>query len=130
MRRAVPGVLLLAAGVFGGASATSAHHGFTHYDMKKTITLAGAVAAFEWENPHCLVYLDVMDDKDQVQHWTLEMSSTLSMSRRAWNKDSLKRGDHVIVEIHPAVNGAPVGVNSGPGFALKFVVNGKEMPSR
>jgi hypothetical protein len=52
------------------------------------------------------------------------------MSRRAWNKDSLKRGDHVIVEIHPAVNGAPVGVNSGPGFALKFVVNGKEMPSR
>jgi hypothetical protein len=107
-----------------------AHHGFAHYDLKKTIELTGTITAFEWSNPHCLVYLDVMGDNGQVQHWTLEMSSILSMSKRGWNRDSLKRGDHVTVETHPATNGAPVGISSGPGFALKFVINGKEFPAQ
>jgi hypothetical protein len=36
----------------------------------------------------------------------------------------------VAVETHPARNGAPVGITSGPGFGLKVVVNGKEVRSR
>lgn|ERR1700722_2855252 len=130
MRSKVLVMLVLAAGALGWASATSAHHGFTHYDMKKTVTLTGVITAFEWSNPHCLVYVDVMDDNNQVQHWTLEMASTFAMSRRGWNKDTVKRGDHAIVETHPAENGAPVGISASPSFVLKFVVNGKEMPSR
>jgi Family of unknown function (DUF6152) len=130
MRSKVLILLVLAAVALGWASATSAHHGFTHYDMKKTITLTGVITAFEWSNPHCLVYVDVMDNDNQVQHWTLEMASTFAMSRRGWSKDTIKRGDHAIVETHPAENGAPVGISASPSFALKFVVNGKEMPAR
>jgi hypothetical protein len=108
----------------------SAHHGVGNYDMKKTIVLMGTITAFDWSNPHCLAYVDVADDGGHVKHWTLEMSSTSTMSHRGWNKDVLKRGDQVEVETHPAVNGAPVGITSGPGFALRVIVNGKEVPVR
>lgn len=108
----------------------SAHHGVTNYDMKKTIVLAGTVTAFDWSNPHCLAYLDVTNESGRVSHWTLEMSSTRTMSHRGWDRNTLKRGDTIIVETHPARNGAPIGITAGPAFGLKVVVNGKEFPSQ
>jgi len=107
-----------------------AHHGVAHYDMKKTIVLTGTLTAFDWGNPHCLVHMDVMDETGHFRHWTLEMASTFAMSKRGWGKDTLKRGDQVIAETHPAQNGTPLGISSSPDFALKFVVNGREIPSR
>lgn len=108
----------------------SAHHGVTNYDMKKTISLNGTVTDFDWSNPHCLTHLDVTDEGGRVSHWTLEMASTYTMTRRGWAMDTLKRGDQIKVETHPAKNGAPVGITSGPGFSLKVIVNGKELPSQ
>ena len=120
----------VAAGLALVSIPASAHHGITNYDMKKTIVLSGTITAFDWSNPHCLAYLDVMDDSGQVKHWTLEMTSTSTMAHRGWDKYTLKRGDTITVETHPARNGAPIGITSGPGFALKVVVNGKEISSR
>src|ERR1700736_4469843 len=97
MRRTALPFLILAAGRFLVSRAVSAHHGPAHYDMKKTIALSGTVTAFDWGNPHCLIHMDVMDDSGHFQHWTLEMSSISAMSRRVWAKDTLKRGDQVIV---------------------------------
>jgi hypothetical protein len=130
MRSKVFRLLVVAAGFALVSSSISAHHGLTNYDMKKTIVLTGTITAFDWGNPHCLAHLDVMDDSGNVRHWTLEMNSTFTMSHKGWDRDTLKRGDQVIVETHPARNGAPIGITSGPGFALKVVVNGKEIPSR
>ncbi len=130
MKSKILSLLLATAGLASLAIPASAHHGVTNYDMKKTIALTGTITAFDWANPHCLAYLDVTDERGQVKHWTLEMSSTFTMSHRGWDKDSLKRGDLVTVETHPAKNGAPIGITSSPGFALKIVVNGKEIPSR
>jgi hypothetical protein len=129
MRRMMFSFLVVAAGFALVLSPISAHHGITNYDMKKTIVLTGTITAFDWSNPHCLAYLDVTDDSGHVRHWTLEMASTYTMSHRGWDKDTLKRGDHVVIENHPARNNAPIGITSGPGFALKVIVNGKEMPS-
>ena len=108
----------------------SAHHGVTHYDMKKTIVLNGTITAFDWSNPHCLIYMDVVDDSGRVRHWTLEMPSTVNMAHRGWDKYTLKRGDQAAIETHPAKNEVPIGITSGPGFALRVVVNGKEVLSR
>ena len=130
MRSKVFGFLVAAASLTLVASPTVAHHGVTNYDMKKTIVLTGTVTAFDWSNPHCLAYLDVTDESGHVKHWTLEMSSTSTMSHRGWNKDVLKRGDQATMEAHPAANGAPVGITSGPGFALRVIINGKELPAR
>ena len=129
MRKMAFCFLVVAAGFALVSSPISAHHGITNYDMKKTIVLTGTITAFDWSNPHCLAYLDATDDSGHVRHWTLEMASTFTMSHRGWDKDTLKRGDHVVIETHPARNNAPIGITSGPGFALKVIVNGKEMPS-
>jgi hypothetical protein len=107
-----------------------AHHGVAHYDMQKTIVLAGTMTAFNWGNPHCLVHLDVRDDDGHMQHWTLEMSSTSTMSRRGWAKDTLKQGDQLIAETHPARNGISLGISAGPDFILKVVVNGRNILPR
>src|SRR5271157_5033053 len=107
-------LFLLVTACFGlGINSISAHHGLTNYDMKRIIELSGTVTGFDWANPHCLAHLDVMDDGGHTGHWTLEMSSTFAMSRRGWDKDTLKRGDHVTLEAHPAKNGSPMGINSG-----------------
>ena len=130
MRRKALGFLIVAAGISLVSGPISAHHGVAHYDMKKTIVLTGTITAFDWGNPHCLVHLDVMDDSGHFRHWTLEMASTFAMSKRGWEKDTLKRGDQVVAETHPAQNGTPLGISSSPDFALKFVINGREIPSR
>jgi len=130
MRSGQFSILAVAASLTFGAIQISAHHGVTNYDMKKTIVLTGTVTAFDWSNPHCLVYLDAADDSGHLRHWTLEMTSTFTMSHKGWDRDTLKRGDQVAIETHPARNGAPIGITSGPGFALKVTVNGKEVPSR
>ncbi len=127
MRSLASSLVIAAASLAMISSPVSAHHGVTNYDMKKTIVLNGTVTAFEWSNPHCLAYLDATDVNGHVRHWTLEMSSTFTMTHRGWDKDTLKRGDTVSIETHPARNGAPVGITSGPGFALKTLVNGKEI---
>ena len=130
MTRKGAGFLFAAVSLFLASGPATAHHGITNYDMKKTIVLTGTITAFDWENPHCLAYVDVIDDSGRVKHWTLEMSSTFAMSQRGWTRETLKRGDMVAIETHPAVNGAPVGVTAGPGFALKVTVNGKGTLSR
>ena len=130
MRGNVLSFLVVAAGVFFASSSLSAHHGLAHYDMKKTIVLTGTITAYDWGNPHCLVHMDVMDENGHFRHWTLEMSSIFAMSKRGWGRDTLKRGDQVIAETHPAQNGTSVGISSSPDFALKFVVNGRDIPSR
>jgi hypothetical protein len=58
----------------------------------------------------------------------MEVSPPLLMSRFGWNKDSLKPGDQVIAETHPAKNGASVGISGTASFLLKFVVNGSPLP--
>jgi hypothetical protein len=130
MRKNASCLLILAAGIFLVLSPISAHHGLAHYDMKKTILLTGIVTTFDWGNPHCLIHMDVMEEGGHFRHWTLEMSSTFAMSKRGWDKDTLKRGDQVVAETHPAQNGTPLGISSSPDFALKFIVNGREIPSR
>jgi len=123
-------VLIAVAGFLAGPCPMSAHHGIAHYDMNKTVVLTGTMTAFNWGNPHCLVHMDVTGEGGRVQHWTLEMSSISAMSRRGWTKDTLKLGDMVIAETHPARSGIPLGISANPDFNLKFVVNGKNVPPR
>ena len=122
--------IFAAAGLVLVSPRSVAHHGVTNYDMKKTVVLNGTITAFDWSNPHCLIYMDVADDNGRVRHWTLEMPPTRAMVQRGWDKDTLKRGDQATIETHPAKNDVPIGITSGPGFALRVVINGKEVLAR
>ena len=107
-----------------------AHHGVSRYDLTKTIDLNGTVTSFDWSNPHCLIHLDAKGDNGNTQHWTLELASMLTMSRKGWTKDSLKLGDQVEVETHPARNGTPIGLSGAGEYLGKVVANGKTLPNR
>ena len=113
-------ILLLSSSVF-------AHHGTSRYDLDKTITLSGTVTGFDWGNPHCLIHMDVKANNGEVQHWTLELASPFTMSHVGWNKDSLKIGDEIIADTHPAKNGVALGISATSRNVMKFVVNGKPL---
>jgi hypothetical protein len=52
------------------------------------------------------------------------------MTRNGWTKDSIKPGDEVVAETHPAKNGATTGLSGASTSILKFVVNGHALPFR
>ena len=122
-------VFRVAAGLLVVSSPTAAHHGTSGYDMEKVITLNGTVTSFNWSNPHCLVHIDVKDSKGDVKDWIIELAAPTLMTRNGWTKDSLKTWDDVIAETHPAKNGATTGLSGASTSLLKFVVNGRALPS-
>ena len=121
---------LVAASLLLVSSPVSAHHGTSGYDMEKVITLNGTVTSFNWSNPHCLVRIDVKDSKGDVKDWVVELAAPTLMTRNGWTKDSLKPGDEVVAETHPAKNGATTGLSGASTSILKFVVNGRALPFR
>ncbi len=72
-----------------------AHHGYAAYDMTKTVTVTGTVVEMTMANPHSSLTFDVKDEKGN------------------WTRDTLKPGDGVTISLHPAKNGAHVGVLVG-----------------
>lgn len=107
-----------------------AHHGTAGYDMTKVITVKGTVTKFEWSNPHCVIYVDAKDENGQVQSWTLELGAPTHMMRSGWSKTSIKPGDEIAADTHPAKNGAPVGTTGMQSSVLKVVVNGVALSTK
>src|SRR5579883_2879753 len=70
-----------------------AHHGTAGYDMAKVETVTGTVTKVDWSNPHIVIHLDAKDASGNLQHWSLELSAPLLMTRLGWTKDSIKAGD-------------------------------------
>jgi hypothetical protein len=82
-----------------------AHHSFTMFDQTKTVTLEGTVTSFEMINPHSWLYVEAKDATGKVSEWALEMGGTGAMQRAGWQRDTVKPGDAVSVEIHPLKDG-------------------------
>jgi len=84
--------IVLARPVFG-------HHSFSaEFDANKFVTLKGAVTKIEWANPHIWVYLDVKDDRGNVQPWQCEGGPPNTLTRNGWSRDSLKPGDEIVID--------------------------------
>jgi hypothetical protein len=115
---------------FLASNPTHAHHGTAGYDMQKVITVKGTVTEFDWTNPHCVIYVDSKADNDNVQHWVLELGAPQHMIRSGWNKNSIKAGDDIAAETHPAKNGATVGTTGMQSSVLKVVVNGVALSTK
>jgi hypothetical protein len=89
-----------------------AHHGISAY-ADQTTTLKGIVTEFVWSNPHCQIFFDVVDDKQNVAHWSCETNSPARLMRAGWTRNSLKPKDEVTITLLPAKNGTPVGFLRG-----------------
>ena len=85
-----------------------AHHSTAAYEAT-TITLKNAVVKkLAWTNPHSVVTFDVKEANGRLTTWTVESGSPSALSRTGWNRNSLKAGDVITVELFPAKNGAKV----------------------
>ena len=67
--------------------------------------LNGTIKAFEWTNPHVVIWFVTTDDKGQQQLWPVESTSPGNLTRSGWTKHSLNPGDKVAVELHPLRDG-------------------------
>jgi hypothetical protein len=66
------------------------------FDLTKQTLLKGIVTRVDWSNPHVHILMNVPGASKTVS-WAVELESQLELERSAWNRDSLKPGDTVIV---------------------------------
>jgi hypothetical protein len=86
-----------------------AHHGNAAYDTGKSVTLKGTVTQWVWAFPHCMLQLQVTDDRGQVVQWIAETENPSSMIHFGWTRQSMKPGDQITVTVVPGKNGKPIG---------------------
>lgn len=91
------------------ATAAQAHHSTSEFDLNTTLTLEGAVQTTQWSNPHCYLTLVTQDKAGKTQVWRLEYGTPGVNVRMGWQRDSVKAGDKVTVDIAPAANGSQNG---------------------
>jgi hypothetical protein len=99
-------LLTLAASVLLVPSLVLAHHGQAAYDVTQSVTIKGSVTNFKFTNPHCIVSLDVKDDKGQKQEWQGELTSPNHLVRAGWTAQTFKPGDEVTLTGFRAKTGA------------------------
>jgi Family of unknown function (DUF6152) len=101
-----------------------AHHGETNYDTEKVVSVKGTVTDFQFINPHVQIFLDVKNDKGEIEKWSCEARSPIMLVRvGGWDKNTLKPGDVITASGFRAKNGSNI-------LRLKKIVlaNGREMP--
>ena len=103
-------MVVLFAGLAASDRPLFAHHGAAAYDMSKPVVLKNAtVTEFVWINPHPLIKADYKDEQGNVQHWTMEMGSTVSAQLLGWTRTTLNYGDVVTLYVWQAKTKVPVG---------------------
>ena len=95
----------LALGAALSAAPASAHHSGAMFDNAKTVTLTGAVKAFNWINPHASIEIMTNDPKAGQMLWSVECSTPNILVRKGWGAHSLKPGDMISITAHPLRDG-------------------------
>ena len=122
MKRHVGLLLQIFCGLLLIVLRASAHHSFAaEFDDKQPVKLDGTVVKFEFMNPHSWIHLDVKSPDGKMVRWAVETGSTNALFRRGWLKDSLRAGDHIVVDAfrarHPST--PVIGFPKGAGGKLR-----------
>jgi hypothetical protein len=103
-------LVVLFAGLVAMATPLSAHHGAAAFEMSAPVVLKNAtVTEFLWINPHPLIKADYKNDKGEIEQWTMEMGSTVSVQLIGWTRTTLQPGDVVTLYVWRSKTGANVG---------------------
>src|ERR1700720_2964211 len=86
-----------------------AHHGEVNYDTEKVVSVKGTVTEFQFINPHVQIFLDVKNDRGEIEKWTCEARSPAMLVRNGdWDKNTLKPGDVITAIGFQSKNGAKI----------------------
>jgi hypothetical protein len=114
---------LIALALAAGAAAPAlGHHSFAMFDREHKRQISGTVKEVQWTNPHVWIQVDVPNGKGGVDEWGVECTSVNFMTRRGWDKDTVKAGDRIALNIYPLKDGS-----HGGGFADVVSLNGKPL---
>lgn len=87
----------IAAVLLGGVAVINAHHSAAGYDQQREVSIKGAIAKYEWANPH--IYIHVLS-ADTL--WEVEAGAPGVMRTRGWSPNTFAQGEAVVVTVHPA----------------------------
>jgi hypothetical protein len=75
-----------------------AHHSFAaDFDYDRTGTVEGVVSEVFFRHPHVQYYVTVTNEAGEENLWATATMSPNSLVRWGWSKDTVKRGDKVIM---------------------------------
>lgn len=103
------GTAVLAVVIASGIPAAAHHSNPLYFDMSKAITIEGEVLRLEWINPHVLLYLQLKNDKGELETWIIQGASLNNANRQVGLKERLQPGVAVSVRVWPPRN--PLYVN-------------------
>src|SRR5438094_346529 len=88
-----------------------AHHSeAAQFDTTKPVKVSGVVKKVEWMNPHIWFYIDVKDEKGTVTTWGFSGLPPGMAIRKGFNKETLKVGARLFVEIVNVYRHARIGI--------------------
>lgn len=86
------------------STAATAHHSPASYDLRKPVTITGAVTKYQWANPHVYIYIEQTTESGEKLEWQIEGAPPSIMRRAGLGRDSLRVGDVLTVKGYPAKN--------------------------
>ena len=100
-------VILAGAALLLSPPQARAHHAFAaEFDEKKPVKFLDAtVTKVELINPHSWIHVDVKMPDGTVENWAIEAGSPNILMRRGITKDTVKRGDKIVVEGYQSKDG-------------------------
>lgn len=87
----------------------SAHHSTVAYSENSIVITNATITKVLWASPHIILTFDAKEHRGSPSGWSTETGSPGSVARVGWNRNSVKPGDKVTIELYPARNGAHVG---------------------
>ena len=87
----------------------SAHHSTVAYAKNSIVLKNATITKVVWADPHIILSFTVKEANRTTSGWSTESGSPVSVARVGWNRNSIKAGDVVTIELFPAKNGARVG---------------------
>jgi len=77
----------------------AAHHSFAvFFDSNRVVRIKGEVRMFRFANPHGTIVVRVPARNGQFRDWQIETNAPVMLTRRGWDRSTLKAGDQVTVE--------------------------------
>jgi len=94
MKRVLCAVAIVAA---TAGTPTSAHHSYAAYDTARIIEIEGVIEDFEWVAPHSLLKVRA----DDARLYTAEWRAPIAMLRAGIERDTLKKGERIVITGNP-----------------------------
>ncbi len=88
-------------GLGGWSGVARAHHGWSHYDASKPLTLTGRIVEAAYDYPHATIKLQTPE-----RLWLCVLAPPYRMDTRGLPRDSLKVGETASVMGYPDRDGA------------------------